>query len=211
MKIKTDKVIEIKKLNKIIFFTLLLFITYYFYLFVSLPVARDDKMGMATGGAYFLNISLGSVALLGTIYSLASFLLKIKRQMRIILILSVILIIGLMFVFCDFDSELLKTICLIAFGILIFSQVFILWKLKKTNTLFYIVNLIVMTSFYLISLTEIKFSDEYQPDSWEYSTLFNIIALLNILIFVYIIIKHKFQSKKMNKIQLATKYPMKNC
>jgi hypothetical protein len=196
MKIKTDKVIEIKKLNKIIFFTLLLLITYYFYLFVSLPVARDDKMGIATGGAYFLNISLGSLALLGTIYCLASFFLKIKRQMRIALILSVILIIGLMFVFCDFDSELLKTICLIALGILIFSQVFILWKLKKTNTLFYIFNLIVMTVFYSISLTEIKFSDEYQPDSWEYSTLFNVIALLNILVFVYII-QDKFQSKKL--------------
>ncbi len=197
MEIKTDKVIGIKKLNKIIFFTLLLLITYYFYLFVSLPVARDDKMGIATGGAYFLNISLGSVALLGTIYNLASFFSKIKRQMRIILILSVILIIGLMFVFCDFDSELLKAICLIAFGILIFSQVFILWKLKKTNILFYIFNLIVMTAFYSISLTEIKFSNEYQPDKWEYSTLFNVIALLNILVFVYNIIQDKFQSKKL--------------
>lgn len=197
MEIKTDKVIGIKKLNKIIFFTLLLLITYYFYLFVSLPVSRDDKMGIATGGTYFLNISLGSVALLGTIYNLASFFLKIKRPMRIILILSVILIIGLMFVFCDFDSELLKTICLIAFGILIFSQVFILWKLKKTNILFYIFNLIVMTAFYSISLTEIKFSGEYQPDRWEYSTLFNVIALLNILVFVYNIIQDKFQLKKL--------------
>ena len=187
---------EIRKLNSIDFFTLLLMLTYYFLFFVTIPVARDDKMGIATGGAYLMNISLGVIALFGTIYCLTALLNKNKRKMSRILIFLAILIIGLISIFSDFESEIVTAILVIAFIILIFSQTFILWKLKKDKILFFILNIIIAFSTYIISLTDLKYEGKFEIENWEYSKIFEIMAILNILGFIYTIIENRFKLRR---------------
>ena len=171
-------------------------LTYYFLFFVTIPVARDDKMGIATGGAYLMNISLGVIALFGTIYCLTALLNKNKRKMSRILIFLAILIIGLISIFSDFESEIVTAILVIAFIILIFSQTFILWKLKKDKILFFILNIIIAFSTYIISLTDLKYEGKFEIENWEYSKIFEIMAILNILGFIYTIIENRFKLRR---------------
>nr|WP_298995219.1 hypothetical protein [uncultured Polaribacter sp.] len=188
--------IKTGKLNSIDFFTLLLILTYYFLFFVTIPIARDDKMGIATGGAYITNIFLATLALFGTIYCLTELLNKNKRKMSRILILIATLIIGLISIFSDFEFEIAIVILVIAFIILIFSQTFILWKLKKDKILFFIFSIIIAVSTYIISLTDLKYEGKYEIENWEYSKIFEIMAILNIIGFIYIIIENRFKQRR---------------
>lgn len=168
-------------------------------MFVTITIARDDKMGIATGGAYLMNALLGIIALFGVIYHLPALLSKNDRKMSLILISVAILIMGLTSFFSDFKSAIFLGIAVIAFSMLLFCQSFVLWKLKRDRILFLLFSLIVAILTYSISLTDLKFRGEYEPENWEYSYTFQVIAILNILGFAYTIVQNRFKLKSKNK------------